>query len=32
MCRVYQQRLLLHRISKDDTDGDDEDGDDEIWI
>lgn len=30
MCRVYQQCLLLHRISKDDTDGDDEDGDDEI--
>lgn len=30
MCRVYQQHLLLHRISKDDTDGDDEDGDDEI--
>lgn len=30
MRRVYQQRLLLHRISKDDTDGDDEDGDDEI--
>lgn len=30
MRRVHQQRLLLHRISKDDTDGDDEDGDDEI--